>query len=160
MGADNPFPKPKRARVAVQKMHNALLGAAMALVPSASLSAGYDEGLAAYQAGNHERAAAVMLANAEDGDPRAQYFVSSLYRSGTILEQDEDKAFYWCSLAAEGGLLEAQFQLGVMYLRGEGVDEDRIKALDWLWNAADRGYPQAKDVLEYVLHGDEFSFGC
>jgi len=100
-----------------------------------------------------------VKSNAEAGDARAQYLLSTLYRTGNGVNQDDYNAFHWCKLAAEEGVLEAQFQLGVMYLEGEGVTEDESKALEWLWLAADRGYPQATEVLEYVLYS-EFDYGC
>jgi len=73
--------------------------------------------------------------------------------------QDEYSAFEWCKFAAEEGMLEAQFQLGLMYMEGEGVTEDESEAMRWLWMAADRGYPQATEMLEYVLSND-FTYGC
>ena len=96
---------------------------------------------------------------AEAGDPRAQYLLSVLYRSGRGVEQDPDEAFRWCKRAAEEGVLEAQFQLGIMYLKGEGVTEDEGAAMNWLWRAADRGDRQATEVLDYVL-GSDFTYGC
>lgn len=101
----------------------------------------------------------VLKTSAETGDARARYLLSTLYRTGRGVAQDAYRAFHWCKLAAEEGVLEAQFQLGLMYLEGEGVTEDEGEAMKWLWLAADRGYPQATEVLEYVLYND-FSYGC
>ena len=45
----------------------------------------------------------------------------------------------------------------------EGVTEDETEAQKWLWAAADRGYPQASEVLTYILSDDyhqEFGIGC
>ena len=100
-----------------------------------------------------------LKSSAESGDARAGYLLATLYRTGRGVAQDAYNAFHWCKLAAEEGVLEAQFQLGVMYLEGEGVTEDEGEAMKWLWLAADRGYPQATEVLEYVLYND-FSYGC
>ena len=100
-----------------------------------------------------------VKSSAEAGDARAGYLLSTLYRTGRGVAQDAYNAFHWCKLAAEEGVLEAQFQLGVMYLEGEGVTEDEGEAMKWLWLAADRGYPQATEVLEYILYND-FTYGC
>jgi len=99
-----------------------------------------------------------LKSSAESGDARAGYLLSTLYRTGRGVAQDAYNAFHWCKLAAEEGVLEAQFQLGLMYLEGEGVTEYEGEAMKWLWLAADRGYPQATEVLEYVLYND-FSYG-
>ena len=100
-----------------------------------------------------------LTSSAEAGDARSCYLLATLYRTGRGVAQDAYNAFHWCKLAAEEGVLEAQFQLGVMYLEGEGVTEDEGEAMKWLWLAADRGYPQAIEVLEYVLYKD-FTYGC
>ena len=97
--------------------------------------------------------------SAEEGDARAIYLLSTLYRTGTGVARDEYNAFHWCKLAAENGVLEAQFQLGLMYLEGEGVTEDETEAMRGLSLAADQGYPQAGEVLEYILYSD-FTYGC
>ena len=97
--------------------------------------------------------------SAKAGDARSSYLLSTLYRTGNGVAQDEYSAFRWCKLAAEEGVLEAQFQLGLMYLEGEGVTEDEGEAMKWLWLAADRGYPQASETLEYILYSD-FTYGC
>ena len=100
-----------------------------------------------------------LKSSAEAGDARAQYLLATLYLTGRGVAQDTYNAFHWCKLAAEEEVLEAQFQLGLMYLEGEGVTEDEGEAMKWLWIAADRGYPQATEVLEYVLYND-FTYGC
>jgi hypothetical protein len=117
------------------------------------------DGLSAYQSGEHAIAFQRFKTEAENGDTRSMYLLSTLYQLGEGTEPDEYKAFYWCKLAAEDGLLEAQYQLGMMYLQGEGVTPDDVEALRWLWEAADRGYPQATNTLEYVLYND-FTYGC
>ncbi len=100
-----------------------------------------------------------LKSSAEAGDARAAYLLATFYHTGRGVAQDAYNAFHWCKLAAEEGVLEAQFQLGLMYLDGDGVTDDEGEAMKWLWLAADRGYPQATEVLEYVLYND-FTYGC
>ncbi len=129
--------------------------------PGAATTAetGYESGLSAYRHGDYDSALALLKASAEKGSARAGYLLGTLYRRGIGVEADEYESFYWCRRAAEQGLLEAQFQLGLMYLEGEGVTENRERAIEWLWAAADSGYPQATEVLQYVLtHQPEY--GC
>jgi TPR repeat protein len=113
----------------------------------------------AFNRGDFGRAFRILLPAAESGDARAQYLIGTLYRLGNGTPRDEYRAFHWCRQAAEEGMLEAQYQLGLMYLQGEGVTTSEHRALEWLWRAADRGYPQATEVLEYILYSD-FTFGC
>lgn len=123
----------------------------------------FEQGLSAYQRGQYTQAFEMIRASAEQGKTTAQHLLGAMYRRGIGVEADQQEGFYWCKRAAEEGLLEAQFQLGLMYLEGEGVASDEAKAIEWLWAAADRGYPQASEVLQYVLSGshfDEFGIGC
>ena len=142
------------------KRQRFLPGLGCAITLSFSLSAAFAVDPAGNIAGSAEQQEfRALMTSAETGDARAQYLLSTLYRTGRGVDQDPYSAFYWCKLAAEEGVLEAQFQLGVMYLEGEGVTEDEGEAMEWLWLAADRGYLQATEVLEYVLYND-FTYGC
>ena len=120
-------------------------------------------GLAAYQKGDYDMAFKLISVSAENGNVKSQLLISSMYRRGVGVEQDEYEAFKWCKKSAEEEMLEAQFQLGLMYLNGEGVTENYDEALKWIWAAADRGYPQATEVLTFML-SDEFTteheLGC
>jgi TPR repeat protein len=137
------------------------LGCALALTfsPVVAPEQEHKDGITAYQAGDYNRAFAILRAEAEEGDTSAQYLLGTLYRTGQGTTRDEYAAFNWYKLAAEDGLLEAQYQLGMMYLQGEGVTARNEEAMKWLWHAAARGYPQAGEILEYVLNND-FSYGC
>ncbi len=116
--------------------------------------------VSAQEPGRDDQTAFLALkSNAEAGDARAGYLLATLYQTGRGVAQDPYSAFHWCRFAAEEGVLEAQFQLGLMYLEGDGVTQDEGEAMEWLWLAADRGYPQATEVMEYVLNND-FTYGC
>jgi len=97
--------------------------------------------------------------SAEQGNAKAQHLLGTMYRAGLGTEPDEYKGFEWCQRAAKDGLLETQFQLGLMYFDGDGVTQNDDKAMEWIWLAADRGYPQATEVLQYILAND-FGMGC
>ena len=131
----------------------------LVLSSQSSLSSDIDEGVAYYREKNFSAAFEIFLSSAQQGNAKAQYFLSTMYHSGMGVEPDEDKAFEWCKKAAQEGVLEAQFRLGIMYLQGIGVTEDDDRALEWIWTAADRGYPQAKETLQFILEND-FTAGC
>ena len=137
--------------------------AACSVSPSGMASEQFEQGLSAYEQGQYTLAFQLIKHSAEQGKTSAQHLLGAMYRRGIGVDSNEYEGFYWCKRAAEEGLLEAQFQLGLMYLEGEGVTEDEGKAMEWLWAAADRGYPQASEVLQYILSGnasDEFGIGC
>lgn len=136
---------------------------AFSVSPPGMASDQFERGLSAYEQGQYDLAFQLIKDSAEQGKTGAQHLLGAMYRRGIGVGVDEYEGFYWCKQAAEEGLLEAQFQLGLMYLEGEGVAEDEEKAMEWLWAAADRGYPQATEVLQYILSGDhseEYGIGC
>ena len=80
---------------------------------------------------------AYLLKMAKDfKDRAAQFSLGIQYRD----QGDLEKAFYWLTLAAEGGMPVAQFNIGVLY-RNQG---DLEKALYWLTRAAEEGDPVAQ----------------
>ena len=119
----------------------------------------YEQGVAAYDQGKYSTAFGLIKESAEQGVGQAQHLLATFYRRGIGVSANEYEGFSWCQRAAEQGVLEAQFQLGLMFLEGEGVTEDEEKAVEWLWAAADRGYPQATELLQYVLTHDT-GYGC
>ncbi len=119
--------------------------AAVWLGLSASVKAqDFDQGLAAYQAGDYEAALAEWRRLAEQGNANAQYNLGYLYDTGTGVPQDYAEAVRWFRLAAEQGNVQAQFNLGVMYNFGDGVPEDYAEAVRWYRLAAEQGMTQAQ----------------
>ena len=135
------------------------LATSLALPLPASGESAYHRGITAYEKGRYHEAFELIRESAQQGVGRAQHLLSTFYRRGIGVKADEYEGFAWCRRAAEQGVLEAQFQLGMMYLEGEGVTEDDERAVEWLWAAADRGYPQATELLQYVLNHDT-GYGC
>jgi len=124
----------------------------------------YEQGIAAYESGDYNKAFNLIKLSAESGVAKSQLILSTMYRRGLGVEKDEYEGFYWCKKAAEQEVLEAKFHLGLMYMEGEGVSEDEEEAVKWLWDAASLGYPQATEILQYVF-SEEFdieaaNIGC
>ena len=55
---------------------------------------------------------ALLRKAADNGDAATQYFLSSMYNDGQILEKNEELALKYCKLAAEGGIMPAKYNLG------------------------------------------------
>jgi TPR repeat protein len=91
-----------------------------------------------------------LRANAELGDPRAQYVVGLLYKNGQGVKADDIEAAAWFRKAAEQGHARAQFQLGAMYEQGIGVPRDDVQAYAWYMLSAVGDDPLIKESLKRV----------
>jgi len=101
-------------------------------------SASFDEGLAAYRAGDFKRARRIWLTLAMQGHPVAQNNL------GTLAErpgpgQDLAEAAAWYAKAAETGYALGQHNLAVMYESGRGVPQDFAQARHWFAAAGAQG---------------------
>ncbi len=99
--------------------------------------AGYDEGVAAYQAGDYATALREFSPLAKQGDAVAQSDLSTYDKGQGVLR--DYAAVKWYRLAAQQGDAVAQSNLGVMYAYGRGVPKDYVQALKWLNLAAAHG---------------------
>lgn len=81
----------------------------------------------------------MALSFALKGDMVAQSFLGLFYAKGDGIAQDDEKAVYWWSKAAEQGHSDSQLLLGDMYSKGKGVAKDLTKALSWWRKAAEQG---------------------
>jgi len=102
-------------------------------------TADFNDGLDAYNAGDHKTALHEWLALAEEGDVRAQYNVGWMNAYGIGTLQDYEAAANWYRKSAAQGFVHAQFNLGNMYLRGDGVEKDDALAFSWFMKSAEKG---------------------
>jgi len=86
-------------------------------------------------------------AEAESGDPRAQYRLGMAYYKGTGVERDPALALKWIHRAAETGYPEAQYALGAMHHAGRGALQSFPLALKWFEQAAQRNHAEAQYSL-------------
>jgi len=82
---------------------------------------------------------------------QAHYSLSQLYVR--LTNPVPEKAFYHCSLAAEGGYKTAQRVLGQYYRDGFGTAVDRGKALYWFCRAEQNGDDRAAKSLYSLIKG-------
>jgi hypothetical protein len=119
------------------------------------LSVAQDAARAPQGAGRASTAAA--RAEAESGDPSAQFKMGVSYEYGEGVPQDYAQAAVWYRKAAEQGRAPseapvlAQFALAVLYERGQGVPQNYAQAASWYRKAADRDHRGAQAALS-VLH--------
>lgn len=111
-------------------------------------------GRQAFDIGDYQKAEALWLPQAREGDAQAQFLLGVLYDQGAGgIARDNQLASRWFKAAAEQGHTTAQFNLGNAYKHGRGVEKDTGQAIYWWQQAADKGMPNAQFnlAIEYFL---------
>ena len=111
----------------------------LASVWSNHVLAGFDEGVAAYEAGNLPLAVKEFRAAADKGDANSQFNIGLMYEQGIGVGKDEREAVAWYRKAAEQGNSNAQYNLAVLYENGRGTKVDFAQARQWYRKAAVQG---------------------
>lgn len=154
-------PKARKTYKADGTFHNNLYGAQMNLSeiiykanqgnPDAmfSLFETYLEGRQI--ATNYDKAYTYLQQAAARHYVPAERQLGLFYRSGVLVPQNMEKAFYWLSRAARNDS-QSQYFLGNMYLTGEGVPKNYYKALKLYEKAAGCGYAEAQDTLAAIYY--------
>ncbi len=92
-------------------------------------------------------------AAAENGQREAQLFLGEEYYTGKAIRQNNSKAVYWLTLAAEQGEPNAQILLGIYY-RNLGGRKNLTEAVKWFRLAANHKDTYAQYVMGYYYcHG-------
>jgi len=107
----------------------------------------FDQGTAAYDAGDYKTAFAIFSKLADDEDLAAMRNVALMERNGLGTDKDPDAALKLYKYVAHAGLPTAQYDLGMMLLNGEDGPPDPKAALPWLWRAAEADHPLAQFQL-------------
>lgn len=81
-------------------------------------------------------AATQLIAEAENGDPHAQYLTGRLYQDGPVLIPDAVEAFYWFEQAARQGHTAAQYAVAQILLSHDPEVHDSKLGIQWLEYAA------------------------
>ena len=71
-----------------------------------------------------------LRADAEKGDPKAQYEIGNQYW-GRGSSEEAAEGVKWYRRSAEQGFGDAQFNLGIAYQTGYGVEQDNVQADAW-----------------------------
>jgi len=94
---------------------------------------------------------AKLTADAEGGDPRAQFELGLRYADGEGVKKSPKEAAKWMLRAAQAGLPPAQYRMGVLYERGLGVPRDLGQASIWYERAANAGNRKAMYNLAVIM---------
>jgi len=107
----------------------------------------WEDAVAAFKAGDYQKAFRLNESLAEQGDASAQFNLGWIYHKGLGVTEDDAKAVHWFLKAAEQGFYAAQYNLGRKYQNGEGVPKDDAQAFYWYSKAAEQGISQAQANL-------------
>lgn len=104
----------------------------------------FDQGVAAYDAGDYAQAYAIWRKLADEDDLAAMRNAANMLRQGKGVAKDERAAFKLYEEAAEKGLVTAMANVAEMYMAGEGVERDAKMAATWYARAAISGLSLAQ----------------
>ncbi len=142
------------ARIRTKKFLGAvLLAAAVSMLAVDPATAGYLDGMSAYQRGDYETAMDEWSLSARRGDFRAQFGVGILFLYGLGTDQDASEAAGYFRESSARGYPEARYALGVMHQDGNGVAQNYTEAARLYELAAWQGLAKAQNNLGilYVL---------
>ena len=97
----------------------------------------------AYLHGEHERAAAMFLSGAEEGDIFGAFNYAHCLWRGIGIEKDAAAARSFFTFASELSGGDAQYNLAILYMHGEGCKRDYRKAFSHMQTAAELGCVEA-----------------
>lgn len=120
---------------------------------SVPVQAGINEGIAAFESDDFNRALVELQPLAKAGQVHAMTWLGRVYAEGL---DDPAQAFPWFLKAAQKGDAEAQTQLARLYDDGQGVEQDEEQALEWYEKAARQGDDEAQLAMG-VHYEDDLS---
>ncbi len=121
-------------------------------VSTAHAEASFEDGRAAYQAGDYEKALEILRPLAELGESEAQVTLGIMYDYGQGVERDPKTAMKWYILAAEQGIPVVQHDVGVKYFQGTGVEQDYLEAARWWELSANAGLADSQFNLGLLYY--------
>lgn len=114
------------------------------LLPCSALAGPtFQDGIAAFDKKDFDRAMAIWKPLANQGNAEAQFGMGLLFT-----DNEPATAVKWFRLSAEQGYAPAQSRMGGAYRTGRGVPLDRAEAIRWYNAAAAQGHPGAKKMLK------------
>jgi TPR repeat protein len=90
-----------------------------------------EDGKAAYEAKDFDKAIRILVPLAQDGSAEAQYYLGLSFEFGHGTAQNLLAALSWYEMAAEQNHADAQFRIGYLNLMGEGIPVNLLKAYVW-----------------------------
>lgn len=111
-----------------------------------------EEGQAAYQAQDYQKALQILKPLAEQGNSQAQAMLGLMYDNGHGVDKDPAVAFKWYLKAAGQGIPVVQHDVGVKYFQGTGVAQNYQEAAKWWEQAANAGLTDSQFNLGLMYY--------
>ena len=124
-----------------------LFALALLALANTVVTADYQRGQEAYDAGDPAAALEAWRASGEAGDVRSQYRLGRLYEDGRGTPQDTIEAMNWYERAAKQGHAQAMMRLAFLLQYNPGQEPDHAEAVRWYREAAEAGLPEAQHNL-------------
>ena len=120
----------------------------------------YENGKAAYEAGNYSKARAIMEELAANGNAKAMNAIGLYYARGTAYPKDRKKACDWYEKSAKAGYNSAQYNLTFCFENEKGEITDYKSWIYWMETSASNNFKHAQTVLmkHYIRKDKEKSF--
>jgi hypothetical protein len=132
------------------------------LWPGLVLATNYEDGVAAYDAGDYKKAFKIMLEEAKGGNASAQWNLYIFYFDGQGAAVNKKQALYWLKRAAKHNHAKAQYQMGYLYGVGStpmGIKKDPKTAIFWMSKAAENNDTEAQVQLGDLYRTGSTSMG-
>ena len=113
----------------------ALLAGGLLLASAGAVSADYNAGTTAFNAGNYARAYQEYKSSAEAGNSLAQFMMGRLYAEGRGVVRDDVAAYMWFDLSASNGNTRAIAARDAVAAQLDAAEIDRAQDLAADWRA-------------------------
>lgn len=118
--------------------------AAFLLLP-ALVRADYQDGVQHYAKGNYDAAMEQFQQAAEQGEPKAIYFIGFMHHNGFGVPRSDAEAMKWIRRSADMNHYESQFYMGRLSESGRKIEHDLVAAYMWFSLAA-KSAPNERDA--------------
>ncbi len=112
----------------------------------------FEEGMAAYENEDYEKAMQILQPLAKQGNSQAQITMGIMYDNGLGVPTDPARALDWYIKAAEQGIPVVQHDVGVKYFQGIGTKQDYLKAARWWKLSSDAGLADSQFNLGLIYY--------
>ena len=129
---------------------SAVVGMGLAFAVAMGAQAGatsLEDAVALYKRGDYETAAPVFERLARAGDPKAEFWLGSMWHNGKGRPVNYETALRLYGDAALAGNADAQNNLALLHRDGKGVEPDLIRAYAWFSLAAAQDHSAARTNL-------------
>ncbi len=99
------------------------------------LADGYNQGVDLYNHGHYRQAYDILIIDATNGNPNAQFRVGFLLLYGEGMEKNEKLGLKWIEKSAVAGEFVAQAHLGELFFEGKFVEKNILEAYAWTYTA-------------------------